>query len=269
MMDGHTDLYDRLKTFIESTGLSNNKFGEKTGLSGAQISYMVSSKKKFGIDKLLNILNEFPALNSEWLLKGEGDMLLDPNKKEKATPANLLSVSVPQVVTVDQAGRNNIIEIDAQAAAGFPANINNPEYFKERPSFSLPSPQFRNGTFICIQASGDSMHPTIYHHDWLIAEFVENPAETIREGYVHVVVTHEGVVVKRVLNRIQERGKLVMQSDNSQYPTYEEDVSNVLQVYKVTAKLTYILRNEQADLRSDVNVLRGELTQLQARVDNM
>jgi phage repressor protein C with HTH and peptisase S24 domain len=268
-MPKQPDLYDRLKTFIESTGLSNNKFGEKTRLSGAQISYMVSSKKKFGIDKLLNILNEFPTLNSEWLLKGDGEMMLDPNKQPQLAAGNMLSVRVPQVVTVDQAGRNNIIEIDAQAAAGFPANINNPEYFKERPSFRLPSPQFRNGTFICIQASGDSMHPTIYHHDWLIAQFVENPAETIKEGYVHVVVTQEGVVVKRVLNRIVERGKLVMQSDNPQYPTYEEDVANVLQVYKVTAKLTYILRNEQADLRADVNVLRGDLVQLQARVDNM
>lgn len=264
------DLYDRLKKFIESTGLSNNKFGERVGLSGAQISYMVSSKKKFGIDKLLNIFNEFPLLNSEWLLKGEGEMMINPNAPAMlplGTPTPTLKM--PSVVTVDNKGRNNIIEIDAQAAAGFPANINNPEYFKERPSFSLPSPQFSNGTFICIQASGDSMHPTIYHHDWLIAEFVEDPASSIKEGYVHVVVTQEGVVVKRVLNRIGERGKLVMQSDNRQYPTYEEDISNVLQIYKVSAKLTYILRNEQADLRTDMNDLRAELADLRAQVDNM
>lgn len=262
------DLYTRLKTFIDSTGLSNNKFGEHVGLSGAQISYMVSSKKKFGIDKLLNIFNAFPQLNAEWLLKGNGPMFLD-DKPQPPTIAAGKTIQLPQVVTVDQQGRNNIIEIDAQAAAGFPANINNPEYFKQRPAFSLPSPQFQNGTFISIQASGDSMHPTIYHHDWLIAEFVEDPAKNIREGYVHVVVSHDGVVVKRVLNRIEERGKLVMQSDNPQYPTYEEDISNVLQVYKVSAKLSYILRNEHSDLRTDVNQLRVELTELKAQFDNL
>ncbi len=266
-----SDLYDRLKTFIEQTGLSNNKFAEKVGLSGAQISYMVNSKKKFGVDKLINIFNKYPDLNAEWLLKGQGKMFitdqLPPGVTMDLVADYRTTLQMPQVVTIDTAGRNNIIEIDAKAAAGFPANIDNPQFYQDLPAFSLPSPQFQHGTFICLQVSGDSMHPTLYHNDWVIAEFVENPSRNIKEGYVHLVVTRDGVVVKRVLNRVEKRGKFVLQSDNDTYPTYEEDISNILQVYKVTAKLSYILRNENSDIRKDLNALQAEVVSIKARLD--
>ena len=264
------DVYDRLKEFIEHVGLSNNKFAEKVGLSGAQISYMVNSKKKFGVDKLLSIFNEYPELSADWLLKGEGQMLGQSGPVHgHLLPSHTDTLKMPQVVTVDHQGRNNIIEIDAKAAAGFPANIDNPQFYQDLPAFSLPSPQFQHGTFISVQAVGDSMHPTIYHHDWLIAEFIEDPGLNLKEGYVHVIVTKEGVVVKRILNRVAKRGKLVLQSDNDQYPTYEEDIENVLQVYKVTAKLSYVLRNENTDVRRDINNLRAEITQIRARLQDI
>lgn len=269
-MPEHDDLYERLKEFIQYTGLSNNKFAERVNLSGAQISYMVNSRKKFGVDKLINIFNEFPELSAEWLLKGKGEMLLPadrpPAGEMRLLPDHNTTLKMPQVVTIDTEGRNNIIEIDAKAAAGFPANIDNPQFYQELPAFSLPSPQFQHGTFVCLQVSGDSMHPTLYHNDWVIAEFVENPEHNLKEGYVHIIVTRDGVVVKRVLNRVNKRGKLVLQSDNDTYPTYEEDITNVLQVYKVTAKLSYILRNENSDIRRDVNNLRAEVTDIKARL---
>ena len=268
-MSASEDLWDRLALFIQQTGLSNNKFGERVGMSGAQISYMVSARKKFGVDKLLNIFNEFPELNAEWLIKGRGEMFLPTDPAPAQThiiPDHRTTLKMPQVVTIDRDGRNNIIEIDAKAAAGFPMNIDNPAFYKDLPAFTLPGPQFQHGTFICLQASGDSMHPTIYHNDWLIAEFVENPEVTLKEGYVHVIVTKDGVVVKRVLNRVNKRNKFVLQSDNDQYPTYEEDITNVLQVYKVTAKLSYVLRNENSDVRRDLNLLRAEVTEIKGHL---
>ncbi len=255
--------YARLKRFIQHTGLNNNKFAEKVGLSGAQVYYMVNAQKNFGIDKLLKIFNTFPELNAEWLLKGKGDMVAG---KKKVISGVSGSLQMPKVVTIDANGKNNIVQIDAKAAAGFPANYDNPQYFESLPAFSMPSPQFQDGTYICLQANGDSMHPTIYHHDWLIAEFLENPIDNIREGYVHVVVTKDGVVVKRVLNRLDKRNKLVLQSDNEQYPTYEEDLSNVLQVYKVQAKLSFVLRNENSDVRKDINSIKAELFDLRTQM---
>jgi hypothetical protein len=112
------------------------------------------------------------------------------------------------------------------------------------------------------------MHPTIYHHDWLIAR-VLNSWKEIREGYIHVVVTRSGVVVKRILNRVEKRARLVLQSDNDAYPTYEEPVEEVQQILEVKAKLSHNLCNESMDMRKDVNYLKTKILELQRDVDKL
>lgn len=186
-----------------------------------------------------------------------------PNKKSEETQEYKKSrFDAPKIVTVDNNGRENIIMLDAKAAAGFPANIDNPEYFKDKPTFSIPTHHFSGGSFIALQASGDSMHPTIYNHDWLFCKFLECPENNIKEGYIHVLLTKEGVVVKRLLNRISERGTVVCQSDNPQYPSYEEKLSNILQIWKVESKLSFILRNESADLNTRLNSLEADMVDI-------
>lgn len=278
------DFSKRLLLFIQHTGLSNNKFGEACGLSGANIHQMVNAKG-FGVDKLLKILNTYPELNSDWLFSGDGKMLkgdtpegeeikqenahpiahpsAHPNtKNDNGSEYSASHFQAPQVVTVDSCGQENIVMLDAKAAAGFPANIDNPQYFKDQPSMCIPTHQFKSGSFIAIQATGDSMHPTVYNHDWLFCKYLEDPLNNIREGYIHVLLTKEGVVVKRLLNRIQERGTVVCQSDNQQYPSYEERLDNILQIWKVEAKLSFILRNEGAEVNNRLNTLEADMVEI-------
>ena len=63
---------ERINVFIEYKGIPIKKFEEKCGLSNGYISSM---RKGFGEEKLNNVLKEFPELNREWLLYGEGEML--------------------------------------------------------------------------------------------------------------------------------------------------------------------------------------------------
>lgn len=63
---------ERINIFIEYKGIPIKKFEEKCGLSNGYISSM---RKSFGEEKLNNVLKEFPELNREWLLYGEGEML--------------------------------------------------------------------------------------------------------------------------------------------------------------------------------------------------
>lgn len=63
---------ERLLEFIGTTGLSIKSFEERCKLSNGYISSM---RKGLGDNKLNNVLKEFPELNREWLLYGEGSML--------------------------------------------------------------------------------------------------------------------------------------------------------------------------------------------------
>ena len=63
---------DRLKLFIASKGLTNQRFESEAGLSNG---YVANMRKGVGNDALERISNKFPELNKSWLLTGEGNML--------------------------------------------------------------------------------------------------------------------------------------------------------------------------------------------------
>lgn len=64
---------DRLKAFIKSQNMRVSQFEKRCGLCNA---YVNNIKTGIGGDKLESIKNEFPLLNTRWLMTGEGDMLL-------------------------------------------------------------------------------------------------------------------------------------------------------------------------------------------------
>ena len=64
---------ERTREFIKSQGISMKEFEQRCGLS---TGYVTSMRKGFGIDKLNNVLKAFPELNRDWLLYGEGPMLV-------------------------------------------------------------------------------------------------------------------------------------------------------------------------------------------------
>ena len=85
---------DRLSAFIEYLGLSTSSFEKRCGLSNG---YVRNIKGNLGGKKLEDILNEFPQLNRNWLLFGEGSMLKD-------------SENQPQNVTIVQPEEQGMID---------------------------------------------------------------------------------------------------------------------------------------------------------------
>ncbi len=71
-MTENQSVIDRLKLFIKSKNLGQTKFEEICGLGRGWVSKIKGAPKD---DKLLNIIQCFPDLNTVWLLTGEGEML--------------------------------------------------------------------------------------------------------------------------------------------------------------------------------------------------
>lgn len=67
-----TNVKDRLMLFIQSQGISVNKFEKMCGFSTGYVSNM---RKSLQPDKLMSIVQNFPSLNTGWLMTGEGEML--------------------------------------------------------------------------------------------------------------------------------------------------------------------------------------------------
>ena len=81
-------IVDRIKLFIESRNISLRSFDESVGMSKGYMSRQIKTKASVGGDVLERIIDKYPELNPIWLLKGEGEMLLESTKNTDYTKTN-------------------------------------------------------------------------------------------------------------------------------------------------------------------------------------
>lgn len=74
---------ERIKLLISGQGLSASKFAEKIGVQASGISHIISGRNKPGYDFIVKVLENFPEVNPDWLLLGEGGMF-----REDSTPVS-------------------------------------------------------------------------------------------------------------------------------------------------------------------------------------
>lgn len=79
-----------LGAFIESLGISINKFSQEIGVGSTQVVYNILNRTDYGIsyDVCKLIRKKYPRLNEDWLMEGEGDMLM-PEVDPVAEPVSI------------------------------------------------------------------------------------------------------------------------------------------------------------------------------------
>ena len=74
LMENVILMSDRLRLFIDHTGLKDYEFGQKIGANKQFISDWTHGKK-IPLTKIGDMLRVFPELNARWFLTGIGEML--------------------------------------------------------------------------------------------------------------------------------------------------------------------------------------------------
>lgn len=204
---------DRLKKYIEVSGLSVRDFERSIGASNG---YVNSIRKGVSSDFLSKIIEQYPNLSREWLLFGEGEML--KSDEEDAPPETL---TPENAVTYHP---------DLTAQAGYtdmPGEVEqNTELF------------FIKGCH-AIRAVGDSMYPTITNGDIVIHEL--NTERYIRNGEVYIVVDESGgLMVKRVTQEVSPEDEITFTffSDNpnqARYKPFTIPGEQIKRLYRVRA----------------------------------
>lgn len=84
-----TTIKQRLIEFIKYKELSQAKFEKRIGASNGFVNNIV---RGIGADKLQSIINEFPELNTEWLLYNKGEMLRENGQNTAQNVENMSSI---------------------------------------------------------------------------------------------------------------------------------------------------------------------------------
>lgn len=75
-------LAQRLALIQEKYSLTNDKFGEKLGVSDVSIGKYINKQAAPGTDVYQSFNESFPEISLEWLITGKGNMLVELNKYE-------------------------------------------------------------------------------------------------------------------------------------------------------------------------------------------
>ncbi|MGB5274149.1 MAG: LexA family transcriptional regulator [Flavobacteriaceae bacterium] len=238
-----------LKRFIDirrDLGFTQAEFANLLGISNTTAD-IERGRTKLSGKVVTELLRQF-KINPLWLF-GESE--------EKYLQTSKTSV-IPKVVTVDSSDRDNMVLVNAKAAAGYPQNIQDTSWYQQLPAFDFPIPEFRNATYRGFQVEGDSMHPNLKPGDWVLAKALEH-IDDVNANKMYVVVLEDAVLVKKIEKK-PNSNNITLVSLNENYPPYEIKPFQIQELWEVNSKITFGV---------DATTEKGLLRQLQESMDDL
>jgi transcriptional regulator with XRE-family HTH domain len=245
--------FRRFKQIREELNLTQAAFAEELGIS-ATTADIERGRTRIPGQVVKELLRKY-HINPLWLFGDSSQKYLHPDK---------VFVN-PKVVTVDQAGRDNIVLVSAKAAAGYPNNIGDAQWFETLPAFTIPLPEYRNATFRGFQVDGDSMTPAIQSGEWIWARAVDD-WDGLSEKNMYVIVTVDSVLVKKI-RKEKDSSFVNLISLNPDYAPIRVDRNDIREIWQVNSKLSFDLEADKTEvslqsLHQEMRELRQEMKKL-------
>lgn len=249
-------------SLAESQGIKNTqKLSEFLGYKSPEKLYRLerdaNAKPSFAV--LQDISKKFENVDMNFLIRGVETQNNIVNESGSQYEKQL----IPKTVTVDNNGKDNIVLVPVTAQAGYLEGYGDQEFIRHLPSYRLP--KIDNGTFRMFEVKGHSMYPTLHSGCIAVGEWVED-INNIKDNNIYIVITNDGMVIKRVFNRSEKYGTLYLKSDNrKEYPSYTINPNEILEIWKLKTALLFEFQ-DPADLYDRVNDLEVELMMLNNRL---
>jgi SOS-response transcriptional repressor LexA len=246
----------RFKKIREDLHLTQQAFARELEINGSTADIERGKTKLSG--KVVMILYKKYKINPLWLF-GQSN--------EQYVTINTLDVS-PKVITLKPDGDESILLVNQKAAAGYPHNIQDPDWYETLPVFNLPIPQFRNATYRGFQVEGDSMMPNIRPNDWVLGRALSSLTE-LSDGKIYIIVLQDSVLVKKI-QKIGNSSRIKLISLNEEYLPIEIDMKEVQELWQVNSTLSFGV-NEPSNsmllkqLQQSMDELRGQIKTLKER----
>jgi len=230
-------------------GLTQEQFAEKLNVSRSRISSYEENRAMPSIDFLME-LSDFFDISIDLLAK---------NDLTKATDLNFLKIGSKRLlfpITVDSENEDLIEIIPIEASAGYLRGYSDPEYIEHLNKIKLPF--LPTGTHRAFPIKGDSMLP-VKSGSYVVARFIENIRD-LKNGKTYIIITlNDGIVYKRVFDKMDEHNMLLLASDNKKYDPYYVHIDEVLELWEFTCSINTQEYDEQ-ELK--ISSIANMLTQL-------
>ena len=206
----------RLLDYLEYKGLSKLAFAKSIGRS---VSYVTNIVESIGPSSRLRIAEQYPELNMNWLIHGEGNMIKSTDENTEEAPIDCCDHdTIPLLPISAQAGRlsdfaDSVMEKDCE-------RIISPIYNAE----------------LAITITGDSMSPEYTNGTKVLVKKINDKA-FIDWGRTYVLDTCNGVVIKNVYPS-EDTSCIKCVSVNKNYPSFDINKADIYGWYLVLMSMS-------------------------------
>lgn len=226
----------RLVKFIKAMHLTQRAFETRCGMSNGYVSNI---RKSIGSEYLLSIAQQFPQLNRDWLLYGEGEMLR--NTQATSTHIGVQQNNVNGSNYIGHTPHASDME-DAEVVEGIPVI---PTALTKQPDTDvLEAMSKREGVEICSitaeevnikvwhRVRDDSMSPELLPGDMLGLYPYPQGKEKPILGKIYVVDTwSNGFLVRELYGH--ENGYIARSLEPDKYPDFIIEKDDIIRIFRI------------------------------------
>ena len=242
-------LSQNIKHMRTLKGLTQEQFAEDLKVSRSRISSYEENRAIPPVEFLID-LSDYFKIPIDILIK---------NDLSGAKDVSFIEIGNRRVlfpITVDGANEDLIEIIPMEASAGYLRGYADPEYIEHLDKIKLPF--LPTGTHRAFPIKGDSMLP-VKSGSYIVARFVEEIGN-LKDGKTYIVLTlNDGIVYKRVFNKIEEHNMLLLVSDNKKYDSYYVPVDEILELWEFTCSINTQEYEEHELKISSIAVMLNQL----------
>lgn len=213
---------ERLIEFLIHEGISKTEFGRKIGVSSAYVS---SIRRSIDKEKVKSIALNFPDLNIDWLLYGDGEMLRSNH------PHFIFDVE-------NKDGTQKIPIYDLVATGGL-VSVFQDQDAEPANYLSLPGLPPVDGA---VYIRGDSMAPLIKSGDIIIYKRVSLSEDSIMWGQIYLLsytFDQDSYTAVKYLRRSERPGHIRLASENPNFDPQDIPSSSITSLAIVKAIITF------------------------------
>jgi len=236
----------RFKEIRDDHNFTQSEFAELLGIKNSTAD-IERGRTKLSGKIVAELLKQF-GINPLWLFGESAQKFLQINKGDVS----------PKVITVNSGEEENIVLVNQKAAAGYPHNVQDVDWYQQLPAFDIPLPEYRNASYRGFQVEGDSMMPNLRPGEWVLGKAIPSIRE-ISANKIYVVVLYDSVLVKKI-QKLDDPFKVMLISLNEEYAPVEVKINDIQELWQVNSKLTFSI---------DATSESGLLKQLQESMEEL
>lgn len=242
----------------KSQNLTQSQLADVLGIKRTIIANTEAGNSIPEIQRLLQIAGHFNVVLDDLLRTNLSKV---GNQQRKSHINEVSEKQPPFIIELNPEAKVNTFVSDQKASAGFGRLIESPKLIEQLPAITLPNAP--HGLNVAFQITGDSMHPTVRHLDYVAGNQIGD-VKDIRNGYTYVLVDKDdGIIYKRIY---KERAGIRIVSDNPDYPPYMRETDSILAYFKAFCRLSFDFRPYHDDIRRDIQQLQKDVDWLKGKV---